>query len=198
MSASNNSISEVADNTAAGSFNSFQWNFLDLPTGQVMALETDGPDVWIYTPSGSANAAWKPAISSVPGTLVSGGTFTLSGTQLSGLSQGASYGDDAQAATNYPIVKIVNNATGHVAFGRSFNFSTMTVAPAATGSAFFTMPENLEPGPSSLYVIANGIASAPVSLNLERSVYGKPADFNDDGKSDILWRDKFGAWRSGR
>jgi hypothetical protein len=187
-----NSIAQVAEPTDASSFNSFQWNFLVLPTGQIMALETDGSNVWIYTPSGSANAAWMPAVTSAPASLVSGGTFTLNGTQLNGLSQGASYGDDAQAATNYPIIEIVNNATGHVVFGRSFNFSTMTVAPGVAGSASFTMPENVEPGPSSLYAIANGIASAPVSLNLERSLYAKPADFNGDGKTDILWRDLFG------
>jgi hypothetical protein len=146
-----NLISQVAEPTDAPSFNSFQWNFLVLPTGQIMALETDGSNVWIYTPSGSANAAWKPVVSSAPASLVSGGTFSLSGTQLNGLSQGASYGDDAQAATNYPIVKIVNSATGHVVFGRGFNFSTMTVTPGAAGSASFTMPENVEPGPSPHY-----------------------------------------------
>jgi hypothetical protein len=187
-----NSIAQVAEPTDAGSFTSFQWNFLNLPTGQIMALETDGPDVWIYTPSGSANAAWMPTVSAAPASLVSGGTFTLSGKQLNGLSQGASYGDDVQAASNYPIIEIVNSATGHVVFGRSFNFSTMTVAPGATGSASFTMPENVEPGPSSLYAIANGIPSTPVSLNLERSAYSKPADFNGDGMTDILWRDEFG------
>ena len=109
--------------------------FLVLPTGQIMALETDGSNVWIYTPSGSANAAWRPTVSAAPASLVSGGTFTFSGTQLNGLSQGASYGDDAQAASNYPNIEIVNLATGHVVFGRSFNFSTMTVAPGAAGSA---------------------------------------------------------------
>ena len=192
VNAATNSIAQVAEPTDASSFNSFQWNFLVLPTGQIMALETDGSSVWIYTPSGSAKAAWAPAVTSAPANLLSGGTFTLSGTQLNGLSQGAAYGDDAQAATNYPIVKIVNSATGHVVFGRSFNFSKMTVAPGAAGSASFTMPENVEPGPSSLYAIANGIASSPVSLDLGRSAYAKPANFNGDGKSDILWRNKNG------
>ncbi len=192
VNAATNLIAQVAEPTDASFFNSFQWNFLVLPTGQIMALETDGSNVWIYTPTGTAKAAWAPAVTVAPASLLSGGTFTLSGTQLNGLSQGAAYGDDAQAATNYPIIKIVNSATGHVVFGRSFNFSTMTVAPSAAGSASFTMPENFEPGPSSLYAIANGIASAAVSLNLARSAYSKPADFNGDGKSDILWRDQFG------
>jgi hypothetical protein len=110
----NNSISQVAEPTDAGNFTSFQWNFLVLPTGQIMALETDGWNVWTYTPSGLANAAWRPTVSAAPASLVSGGTFTLSGNQLNGLSQGASYGDDVQAASNYPIIEIVSLATGHL------------------------------------------------------------------------------------
>jgi hypothetical protein len=38
----------------------------------------------------------------------------LSGTQLNGLSEGSYYGDDVNAAVNFPIVRIVNNSTGHV------------------------------------------------------------------------------------
>ena len=183
-----NVIAQVAEPTDAGGFNSFQWNFLMLPNGQVMALETDGSNVWIYTPSGAPNAAWAPTVSSAPANLVSGGVFPLSGTQFNGLSQASNYGDDAQSATNYPIVKIVNNASGHVQFGRSFNHSTMSVAPGAAGGTTFSLPENVEPGPSSLYVVANGIASSPTSVNMQRSLYAKPADFNGDSGSDIIWR----------
>ena len=33
-------------------------------------------------------------------------TYTLRGTQLNGLNEGASYGDDAQMASNYPLVQL--------------------------------------------------------------------------------------------
>ena len=184
-----NTIAAVNDNPDAPLFTSFQWNFVNLPNGQVMALETDGSNVWIYTPSGGANAAWAPTVAATPSNLVSGATYHLSGAQLNGLSQGSVYGDDQQAATNYPIIEVVNSASGHVFFGRSFNHSTGSIGVNAPGATSFTMPQNLEPGPSKLSVIANGIASAPVSLNMQRSLYAKSADFNGDHKSDILWRD---------
>src|SRR5262249_54365990 len=79
---------------------------LMLPSGQ--GLFTDGPSqLYVYTPSGTPQSAWKPTISSV---VPSGNNYTLTGTQLNGLSQGASYGDDAEMDTNYPIIELVNGA----------------------------------------------------------------------------------------
>jgi len=192
LDAATNTISQVAAPTDAASFNSFQWNLLALPNGQVMALETDGSNVWFYTPAGAPNAAWLPAVTTAPSSLVSGASYQLAGTQLNGLTQGAAYGDDVQAATNFPIVRIVNSASGHVSFARSSDFSTMAVTPGASGTATFVMPQAVEPGPSSLSVIASGIASAPVSLNVQRGLYAAAPDFNFDGTSDILWRSTSG------
>ncbi|MBV8889952.1 MAG: VCBS repeat-containing protein [Alphaproteobacteria bacterium] len=190
LSFATNTIGQVADPTDAGSFTSFQWNFLDLPTGQVLAVETDGSNVWIYTPSGTPNASWAPVIAAAPADLIAGATYTISGIQFNGLSQGAAYGDDVQTATNYPIVQITNTETGHVFDARTFNHSTMTVAPNAASATNFTMPpkSQLEYGPSTLTVIANGIPSQPVAVNLGSSEYIAPSDFNGDGYPDILWR----------
>ncbi len=142
---------------------SYYGRMLVLPTGQV--LFTDGSsDVEIYTAAGTYQSSWQPVISSVPKELKPGGTYTIDGSQLNGLSQGAMYGDDAQMASNYPIVQITNSATGNVYFARSFSFSTMSVAPNATGSAQFSVPSNIKPGASELVVIANGIPSEPVKV----------------------------------
>jgi 2-iminobutanoate/2-iminopropanoate deaminase len=149
------------------SFTSFQWNFLVLPTGQIMALETDGSNVWYYNPSGSYNSSWQPAISSLSNYTLSGGsTYQISGTQLNGLSQGAYYGDDAQAATNYPIVRITNNATGHVFFANTSGWSNGSIAPNNTSNVNFKVPSSIENGVSSLVAIANGIPSQPVSVTV--------------------------------
>jgi len=95
-----------------------------------------------------------------------GTTYSISGTQFNGLSQGATYGDDAQEATNYPLVRIKNHASGHVQYARTHDHSTMGVATgAAAVSTKFDAPSTLESGPADLVVVANGIPSNPVVIN---------------------------------
>jgi hypothetical protein len=149
---------------------SFVGRMLVLPTGQV--LYTDGStDIRIYTASGTYQAAWKPTISASPSTVAVGATgYSISGTQFNGLSQGAMYGDDAQAATNYPLVRITNNATGHVAYAKTHNHSTMGVATGSTVvSTLFDVLAGTETGPSTLQVVANGIPSDPVAVQVAAS-----------------------------
>ncbi|HXE05438.1 MAG TPA: kelch repeat-containing protein [Bryobacteraceae bacterium] len=140
---------------------SFVGRMLLLPTGQV--LFTDGTqDVEIYTPGGSAKPEWRPRIDSCPKRLKAGNAYRISGEQFNGLSQAVAYGDDATAATNYPLVRITNHATGHVFYARTHDHSTMAVATGgAKVSTHFDTPKDLEPGTGDLVVIANGIASSP-------------------------------------
>jgi hypothetical protein len=150
----------------APNFSSFEGRMLVLPTGQV--LFTDGtPGVQVYSSSGSANPAWAPVITKVPANVIHGKTYTVKGKQFNGLSQAGGYGDDAQAATNYPLVRITNNATGHVFYAATKNHSSMGVA---TGNAIvmthFTVPAGIELGASQVQVVANGIASTAVSINI--------------------------------
>lgn len=75
----------------------------------------------------------------------------------------------AQAATNYPIVKIVNGAAGDLFYARTYNFSQMSVAPNAhDNSADFTVPATIETGRGTLCVSADGIASTPVNVTARR------------------------------
>lgn len=145
---------------------SYYGRMLVLPTGQI--LFTDGSmDVELYTSSGTANSAWAPTISSVAGTLTHGDTYPIEGTQFNGLSQAGAYGDDAQAATNYPLVRITNNSTGHVFYAKTHNHSTMAVATGTRPvSTHFDVPSGIETGPSTIEVVANGIASAPVNVTV--------------------------------
>ena len=91
-------------------------------------------------------------------------TYTLTGTQFNGLSHGAAYGDDVQANTNYPIVKIVNDSTSHTFYERTLGFNTMSVARNTTSSTNFTVSGQTETGPGHLFVIANGIPSTSVPV----------------------------------
>jgi hypothetical protein len=146
---------------------SFVGRMLVLPTGQV--LFTDGSsDVEIYTPTGTYNFIYQPNINSYPANITIGASwYQILGTQLNGMSQGAMYGDDAQSATNYPLVRITNNSTGHVFYAFTHDHSTMAVQTGGVQeSTLFDPPLNMERGPSTLVVVVNGIPSAPVQINV--------------------------------
>jgi hypothetical protein len=96
-----------------------------------------------------------------------GTTYPISGTQFNGLSQAADVGDELNAATNYPLVRITNTASGHVVYARTHGHSSMGVATGSTiVSTSFDVPSVTESGTSLLAVVANGIASAPVSVTV--------------------------------
>lgn len=144
----------------------FQTRFLLLPTGTVL-YSNNSSTISRYFHDGTPVAAWKPAISHAPADLVPGHTYTLSGTQFNGLSQACSYGDDAQMATNYPLVRIVNTATRKVRYLPTAHHSTMGVATGTTPvSTTVTVPGNVPAGQYSLVVVANGIASDPVTVKV--------------------------------
>ena len=137
-------------------------SLLLLPTGQALCSA-----YYIYTATGSPDPAWAPAIATAPGMVQPGMTYGITGTQFNGLSQAVGYGDDYQGATNYPLVRITNTATGHVFYCRTHNHSTMAVATgAAPVSTQFDVPATIEMGPSTLVVVANGIASSPSPLTV--------------------------------
>ncbi|MFY9645430.1 MAG: hypothetical protein WAK29_09635 [Terriglobales bacterium] len=146
---------------------SFYGRMLVLPTGEI--LLTDGSsDVELYTSSGSADPSWAPAITKVGTKLTHGKSYPLQGTQLNGLSQASAYGDDFQNASNYPLVRITNSATGHVFYARTYEPSSMGVATGSlVVSVKFEVPASIELGTSQLEVVTNGIASAPVTVTIK-------------------------------
>jgi len=139
-----------------------QYFALPLPSGQVLVT---GGVTHIYSDTGSANSAWAPTITASPAIVTRGSSYPLSGTQFNGLSQAASFGDELSAATNYPLVRITNTATGKVVYARTHGHSTMAVATGgAIVSTHFDVPMQADAGASTLVVVANGIASVPVQV----------------------------------
>jgi len=134
-----------------------------LPSGQILVGGYE-----VYNTKGSYESAWQPTISNYPSSVTPGSTYKISGTQFNGLSQANSFGDEFQCNTNFPLVQIANNSTGHVFFAKTHNHSTMAVATGSqTVSTEFDVPSNIETGASTLVVIANGIPSAPVSITVQ-------------------------------
>jgi hypothetical protein len=155
----------TAGNTDAPNISSFYGNMLALPTGEI--LFTDFGNVWIFRPRGKPNAAWLPRILSVPATLRRSKSYVVAGLNFNGFTQGAAYGDDAQAATNYPLVRFTNRVTGNVYYERTHNHSTMAIAYPGVASTTFDVSSLTETGLTDMEVVVNGIASAPVTVNVQ-------------------------------
>lgn len=133
-----------------------------LPTGEILV---GGEQV--YTSTGTYKSAWRPKITSFPDTVTRGSTYQISGKRFNGMSQAAAFGDEFETATNYPLVRITNTATGHVFYARTHEHSSMGVA---TGnkivSTNFDVPAGMETGASTLEVVANGIPSVAVNVTV--------------------------------
>jgi hypothetical protein len=167
----NTRLVQVNDPGSAPHISSYEGRFLELPTGQLL-WDNDGqthhPEVATYTPKGAPEKSWLPVVSGVASTLTIGSTGNaISGTNFNGFSQGATYGDDAQMSTNYPLVRITNASSGDVCFGRSYDFSTMGVWTTGSTNAVFDIPSTCEAGASTLQVVVNGLASAGVPVTLD-------------------------------
>jgi hypothetical protein len=158
----------ISTDPAANPFSgdsSYYGNMVMLPTGQV--LFTDFGSVAVYTPAGAPNAAWLPSITNTATTLARGNTYTISGTRFNGVSQGCYYGDDFTSATNFPVVRFTNQATGHVFYGKTHDHSYMGVQFSGTVSTQVDVPAAAETGATSMQVIANGIASPAVTVTIK-------------------------------
>jgi hypothetical protein len=150
----------------AGSMCNNQPSLLLLPTGEVM-LNLN----FVYKSTGTFSNTWRPTITSFlfQNNVNPGVTYQIFGTQFNGLSQANAFGDEFQVPTNFPLVRITNNATGDVSYATTHDFSSMGVATgAAIVSTFFDVPTDLETGDSNLEVVANGIPSVPMPITVVR------------------------------
>jgi len=137
---------------------SYVGGFVVLPTGQVLFTDFSGT-VEIYTASGSPCAGCAPTIKSVAATLTHGTKNNkISGTQFNGLDQGSYYGDDNQASTNFPLVRITDSA-GKVVYCRTHNWLGGVAQGTLVTTAAFDIPASIHTGAASLVVVTNGIAS---------------------------------------
>jgi hypothetical protein len=145
-----------------------------LPTGQILfAAQTN--EIYAYNYFSCPEASWRPQITSHPSTVRRWHTYTLHGRNLNGMSQAVGYGDDATAATNYPLVRIRHLATGKITYCKTFDHSTMGVA---TGSAIestqFVVPPTIPEGASEICVVANGIPSPWCPIKVKGFVFDWP------------------------
>jgi hypothetical protein len=139
-------------------------SMLDLPDGTVLYSDTSGR-LYDYQPDTAPLASGKPVVASV--TYNTDGSLHLSGTLFNGISQGASFGDDNQMDSNYPLVRFTDGS-GYVYYGRTYNWSSTSVMSGGRQVITdCTLPINIFNGLGyySLRVVANGIASDPITFD---------------------------------
>jgi Kelch motif len=149
-----------------------------LPNGDVMFIREDDTSLYAYhSDAATPQDSFRPVIKNCPPNLVAGTTVQISGLQFNGLSQAVAYGDDAQTATNYPLVRVTNKGNHQVRYCRTFNHTTVDGAGnlipsmgVATRSAVITtnaaIPGDLAAGDYTLEVVANGIPSSPFDVTV--------------------------------
>src|SRR4029077_1662756 len=84
---------------------------------------------------------------------------------LNGFSEGAAYGDDAQMASNYPIVRLTSSDSTHVYYATTSHWSSTGVQTGSTPEYVnFTIPSSLPSDTYSLQVVASGVPSQPTTF----------------------------------
>jgi hypothetical protein len=159
----------------------YKTRLLVLPNGDIFFAREDDSSFYAYHSSAAMpQDSFRPVIQTCPATLVPNSTVQVSGLQFNGLSQATGYGDDSEAATNYPLVRVTNTSNNQVTYCRTFNHTTLdnvgNTVPSmgvATGTAVITtnvmIPGNLAAGSYTLEVVANGIPSLPFQVTVQGS-----------------------------
>lgn len=158
---------QVSEPSSAASQSSYEGRLVMLPTGQAL-WSSDVGDVQIYTPSAARVAAGtKPKIKHAKAAFTVGTkNYKVSGLGFNGKTFGGYYGDDAQMATNFPLVRFTNNSSHHVCYARTHNFSKMGIDDGTLTASKFDVPASCETGASSMEVVVNGVASKKKDVTL--------------------------------
>jgi hypothetical protein len=144
----------------------FYQSMFPLPSGEIHFGS------YIYVPTTTQQTPVensRPIITNVPTVLQSGLTFVLSGNQLNGLHEGAAFGDDKHARTNFPIISLTSQSNGKVYYCRSTDWSYYGIQPNRPSTVKVTIPSYVPEGMYSLRVIASGVPSNPITREVRSS-----------------------------
>ncbi len=143
---------------------SYQTQMLNLPDGTILvsiSQHSISGQYYIYTPGSAPIPQGKPTIDNI--TDIHCNSYYVTGKLFNGISEGASYGDDWQMATNYPLVRLTNGTNVYYAPTTNWNRIGAVQTDSLEDTAYFTLP-SMPGGTYSVVVVANGFASNPVML----------------------------------
>ncbi len=192
-----NTISDITPSAASGdptdlvnqldAYGAYTDRFLMLPTGQALFTVGADPHLYVYTGTGSVNSSVTPSISGIAAN--GNNSFTLTGSALNGASEGASYGDDAEMDTNYPIVSVATQiGTTYYATTTNWNATGIGVTNGAT-SVNFALPAAIGAAPNVTADALTADADGPLS-NVTVATFVDPnGEFTGKYKATIAWGD---------
>jgi len=161
-------------------------SMLMLPNGQAL-ISTAGNTMYLYTGDAGVNTIASPTISGV--TANGGNSYTLTGTTLTGSSQGASYGDDKEMDTNYPIVSVATQV-GTTYYDRTTNWNKTGVGSVnGATSTNFSLPASISSPP----VVSLSTLTPVEGQNLNNATVATFTDpngtFTGQYSANITWGD---------
>jgi hypothetical protein len=124
---------------------------------------------YALAPGDGPDPSWAPTITSF--TQNADGSYTLTGTQLTGLDEGAAYGDDEQMAENYPLVRLLNTSTNQHYYATTSNWSSTGVATGSKSETVNVVLPTLPAGTYDLVVIVNGINSKSMTFVVPMAIH---------------------------
>jgi len=160
-----NTLANTANPSGCPSDSSYVGHLMILPTGQIMFTDFSGT-VSVYTPAAGVVSGVAPTIRLASTTLTVGSKNNLVfGMQLNGLTENNAYGDDYQAATNYPLVRLTSTQ-GLVFYAFTHSDSTHSITAHSRGTTQFDLPTTIPTGTYTLNVVTNGIASNSITVTV--------------------------------
>jgi hypothetical protein len=177
------SFTKVGGTTDDAQLATYEHFLVMLPTGELLHTQDSyiSGTIQLYTPAPgvAANAipeilgepelvgsGAEPPTAPIP-TIYKGRSYTMPIARMNGIDLGATYGDDVQTSTDFPIVRVTASASGHVWYCRTHDPTDRSTSPDEQGAATFDVPDATEGGAAEIAVIANGIASAPLIVNIK-------------------------------
>ncbi|MFZ0794057.1 MAG: hypothetical protein WAM65_09815 [Candidatus Korobacteraceae bacterium] len=159
-------LTEVVNPPNGTGDSSFYGHMLMLPTGQIMFADLSN-DIELFNSAGSQYTGWTPTVLLTNLVFSRGATVKINGSKFNGATQNNAYGDDFQDATNYPIIRFTNIATGHVFYGKTHGHSTMAVGYPGPTYTYVDIPSGMETGSTNMQVVVNGIASTNYTIGID-------------------------------
>ncbi len=158
-------LANTVNNAFCPSDSSFVGHLMIFPTGQIASEDYDTV-IYLYNPTPGVVSGVAPTIIPAKNAYLGGSkNNVLYGIQLNGLSENNFYGDDYQAATNYPLIRFTDS-NNKVWYGYTHDDSSHAISPGLVSYTQFDLNPAMPPGTYTMQAVTNGIGSNSVIIKV--------------------------------